>query len=597
VTGIAARSFGRVLVANRGEIALRVVRACRDSGLESVAVYADQDAHLPFVRAADHSVPLDGRSPAQTYLNVGRLLAAARQAGADALHPGYGFLAENHGFARTVLDAGLVWVGPPPDVIAGLGDKVRARGIAAAVGAPLLPGTRDPVADAAEAVAFAERHGLPVAIKAVHGGGGRGMRVARELAEVAELFTAAAREAATAFGNAQCFVEPYVEHARHVEAQVLADAYGEVAVVGTRDCSLQRRFQKLVEEAPAPFLSESQRRELERAAAAICRAAGYVNAGTVEFLLSPAGNLAFLEVNTRLQVEHTVTEETADVDLVRAQLMIAAGSTLNAALGLPDGRADPPVSRRHSIQLRINAENPAAGFVPSAGTLTAFRPPTGPGVRLDTGVLTGNAIGDQFDSLLAKLVVTGHSRAEAIQRARRALDEFEIEGVPTTLPFLRDVLRHPAFAASAADEFRVHTCWVEEDYLPTAEMPGPGSQSYATARVAVRVGTRWLTVDLPGMTGAADGPLRQARRQARERLHRQEHAGGGELNAPMQGTVTRVMAEEGQHVAAGQVLMLVEAMKMENPLRAPHAGIVTGIQVVAGDTVRQGEPLCKVSAP
>jgi acetyl-CoA/propionyl-CoA carboxylase biotin carboxyl carrier protein len=596
VTAAAAGSrpaeFKRVLIANRGEIALRVVRACRDAGLASIAVYADPDAGAPFARLADEALPLGGTTSAGTYLDIAKLLAAAGQAGAEAVHPGYGFLAENADFAQAVLDAGLTWIGPPPEVIRVLGDKVRARAIAARVGAPLVPGTTSPVADAAEAVRFAEQHGLPVAIKAAHGGGGRGLRVARDIGEVAGLFDAAVREARSAFGRGECFVEAYVEHGRHVEAQVLADTAGTVLVVGTRDCTLQRRYQKLVEEAPAPFLSEEQRTVLERSAAAICREAGYVNAGTVEFLLAPSGELSFLEVNTRLQVEHSATEESTDLDLVRAQLVIAAGHPVQTALGSGAEEISP---RRHAIEFRINAEDPAAGFVPSTGTITRFRAPGGPGIRLDSGVEAGDAIQGQFDSLLAKLVVSGRDRAQAIERARRALAEFDIAGVRTTLPFLRTVLTEPAFTASGPDGFAVHTSWIEQDYQPVpgaTDSPDPADQ--ADERVAVQIGGRWLAVDVPGLAQAREGPLVRAREQARERLERAAQQAGDVVSAPMQGTVVRIAVAEGDEVAAGQLLAVVEAMKMENPLRAPHPGQVRGLRVAAGDTVAQGAVLCRV---
>jgi acetyl-CoA/propionyl-CoA carboxylase biotin carboxyl carrier protein len=573
--------FKRVLIANRGEIALRVVRACRDASLTSIAVYAEPDAGAPFARLADEALPLRGTAPADTYLDVATLLAAAGQAGAEAVHPGYGFLAEDAGFAQAVLDAGLAWIGPPPAVIRALGDKVAARAIAARAGAPLLPGTNRPVAGPAEAVRFAEEHGLPIAIKAAHGGGGRGLRVAREAGEVAGLFEAAVREARAAFGRGECFVEAYVEHGRHVEAQVLADVHGDVLVAGTRDCTLQRRYQKLVEEAPAPFLTEAQRTTLERSAEAICREAGYVSAGTVEFLLSPRGELSFLEVNTRLQVEHTVTEESADIDLVRAQLLIAAGHPLAVAAGT---RAAP---RRHAIEFRINAEDPAREFAPSAGPITRFRPPSGPGIRLDSGVEAGSVVGGQFDSLLAKLVVTGRDRTQAIERARRALREFDIAGVHTTLPFLRAVLAEPAFTAEAPGGFAVHTRWIEQDYQHAA----------ATAdddRIMIRVGRRWLPVAVPGLVQAREGPLALARQQAREQRQQAGQAAGDAVTAPMQGTVVRVTVAEGEQVTAGQVLAIVEAMKLENPLRAPHAGQVAGLHVSAGDTVSQGTLLCRV---
>jgi acetyl-CoA/propionyl-CoA carboxylase biotin carboxyl carrier protein len=593
MTGPRPAEFKRVLIANRGEIALRIVRACRDAGLTSIAVYADPDAEAPFARLADEALPLDGTTPAATYLDMTKLLAAAEHAGAGAVHPGYGFLAENAGFAQAVIDAGLTWIGPPPEVIRALGDKLAARAIAARVGAPLLPGTPHPVADAAQAVAFARASGLPFAIKAAHGGGGRGLRIARDLDEVPGLFEAAVREAKAAFGRGECFLEAYVERGRHVEAQILADTYGDLLVVGTRDCTLQRRYQKLVEEAPAPFLSAAQQATLERSAAAICADAGYVSAGTVEFLLSADGQLSFLEVNTRLQVEHCVTEETTDVDLVRAQLLIAAGRPLTEAAG----RRDDLTARRHAIEFRVNAEDPDRGFAPSTGTITRFRPPGGPGVRVDSGVEAGSVIGAQFDSLLAKVIVTGRDRPQALERARRALAEFDLAGVRTTLPFLRQVLTEPAYTAAGPDGFAVHTRWIEQDYLPAAAAgpdPQTGPEEPDGERVAVRVGRRWLSVDVPGLARAREGPLVLAREQARERLERAAQAAGDAVRAPMQGTVIRVEVADGDEVAAGQLLAVVEAMKMENPLRAPHPGRVTGLHVAAGDTVAQGATLCQV---
>jgi acetyl-CoA/propionyl-CoA carboxylase biotin carboxyl carrier protein len=600
-------TFKRVLIANRGEIALRVVRACRDAGLTSIAVYADPDAGAPYAQLADEAVALGGSTAADSYLDIGRLLAAAGQTGADAVHPGYGFLAENADFAQAVMDAGLTWIGPPPGVIRALGDKVQARAIARQAGAPLVPGTTAPVADAAQARQFAEQHGLPIAIKAAHGGGGRGLRIVRDLDEVVPLFDAAVREATAAFGRGECFVEAYVERGRHVEAQVLADTQGTVVVVGTRDCTLQRRYQKLVEEAPAPFLTDPQQDLLERSAAAICAAAGYVNAGTVEFLLSPRGELSFLEVNTRLQVEHSATEESTDTDLVRAQLLIAAGHTVAAALGR--GAAGPgpvTVARRHAIEFRVNAEQPGQGFAPSTGTITGLRVPSGPGVRLDSGVEAGSEVGGQFDSLLAKLIVTGRDRRQALERARRALAEFEVTGVQTTLPFFRAVLAEPAFTAEGPDGFAVHTRWIEQDYRPgpdaadaaggpdAAGSPdGSGADSLGDG-VPVRIGRRWLTADVPGLAQAREGPLARARQQARERQERAGQAAGDVISAPMQGTVLRVAVADGDEVAAGQELLVVEAMKMENPLRAPHPGRVTGLQAAAGDTVAQGTVLCRV---
>ena len=613
----------RVLIANRGEIALRIVRACRDAGVASIAVYAGPDEGAPYTVLADEAVSLAGTGPADTYLSAGKLLAVAEQAGADSVHPGYGFLAENADFAQAVLEAGLAWIGPPPDVIRVLGDKVRARAVAARAGAPLVPGTSQPGADPAEAMRFAERHGLPLAIKAAHGGGGRGLRIARATSEIAAQFDAAVREAQAVFGRGECFVEAYVERGRHVEAQVLADTHGQVLVAGTRDCTLQRRYQKLVEEAPAPFLTDDQRDVLEHSAAAICRAAGYVSAGTVEFLLSAAGELSFLEVNTRLQVEHSATEETIDVDLVRAQLLIAAGHPLATAIGgappPADGAARPPGdgagegdgatatirARRHAIEFRVNAEDPGHGFAPSTGTITRFRVPGGPGVRVDSGVEAGSVVTGQFDSLLAKVIVTGRDRAQAIDRARRALAEFDIGGVRTTLPLLRAVLTEPAFTGHGAGGFSVHTSWIEHDYLPAiaAAPPGPDEAGESGDRVAVRIGHRWLTANVPGLAQAREGPLARAREQARERLARAAgaraaraaRAADGTVTAPMQGTVVRVPAADGEEVAAGQVIAVVEAMKMENPLRAPHAGRVTGLQVSAGDIVAQGATVCNVT--
>jgi acetyl-CoA/propionyl-CoA carboxylase biotin carboxyl carrier protein len=594
--------FKRVLIANRGEIALRVVRACRDAGLTSIAVYADPDANAPFARLADEALPLGGTTSAETYLDIAKVLAAAGQTGAQAVHPGYGFLAENADFAQAVLDAGMTWIGPPPGVIRALGDKVQARAIAARVGAPLVPGTASPVADAAEAVRFAEQYGVPLAIKAAHGGGGRGLRVARAIGEVAALFDAAVREATSAFGRGECFIEAYVEHGRHVEAQVLADTAGTVIVVGTRDCTLQRRYQKLVEEAPAPFLSQAQRAVLERSAAAIFREAGYVGAGTAEFLLAPSGELSFLEVNTRLQVEHSATEESTDVDLVRAQLLIAAGHQVRTAIGSPAPAADGDQAagddkrqgispRRHAIEFRVNAEDPARGFVPSTGTITRFRAPSGPGIRLDSGVEAGDSVPGQFDSLLAKLIVTGRDRGQALERARRALAEFDIAGVRTTLPFLRTVLTEPAFTASGPAGFAVHTSWIEKDYQPD---PGAGAGEQDDERVAVQIGGRWLAVDVPGLVQAREGPLVRAREQARERRERAAQQASDVISAPMQGTVVKVAVAEGEEVSAGQLLAVVEAMKMENPLRAPHAGRVAGLHVRAGETVAQGAVLCRV---
>ena len=576
----------KVLVANRGEIAVRIVRACRDAALASVAVYADPDAEAPFVALADEAVALNGTTSAETYLDIDKVIDAAASTGADAVHPGYGFLAENAAFAQAVLDAGLIWIGPPPDVIRTLGDKVQARAIAAKVGAPLVPGTEYPVDGPDEAVVFAARHGLPIAIKAAHGGGGRGMRIARTQDEIGELFDAAVREATASFGRGECFVESYVARGRHVEAQVMADRYGSVRVVGTRDCTLQRRYQKLVEEAPAPFLTEAQRVEIEDSATAICAEAGYVGAGTVEFLLAPSGALSFLEVNTRLQVEHSATEESTGLDLVRAQFLIAAGHPLGDALG-----GDPQAAVRHAVEFRINAEDPAQGFAPSGGTITGFVRPDGPGIRLDSGVATGSVVGGQFDSLLAKLVVSGRDRVQVLERARRALAEFEITGVRTTLPFFRAVLEDPAF--TAADGFGVHTRWIEEEYLAgqttTDAAPADGG-------LAVQIGNRWVPVAVPGLLAARGDRLREVRERARERTQRAEQASDDVVSSPMQGTLTQLHVAEGDDVVAGQAVAVVEAMKMENQLRAPHPGRVSDLRVTVGDTLAQGAVVCRVTS-
>ncbi|MGA9694612.1 MAG: biotin carboxylase N-terminal domain-containing protein, partial [Pseudonocardiaceae bacterium] len=483
----------KVLIANRGEIAVRVIRACRDAGLTSVAVYADGDRDAPFVTLADEAFALGAASAAGSYLAQAKLLDVAARAGADSVHPGYGFLAENADFAQAVIDAELTWIGPSPQAIRDLGDKITARQLASKAGAPLVPGTRDPVSGPDEVVAFATEHGLPVAIKAAFGGGGRGLRVAHTIAEIPELFDSAVREAVSAFGRGECFVERYLDRPRHVEAQVLADQHGNIVIVGTRDCTLQRRHQKLVEEAPAPFLSDEQRHTIYEAARAICAEAGYTGAGTVEFLVGADGTVSFLEVNTRLQVEHPVSEETTGLDLVREQFRIAAGEKLTL-------RCDPP-SRGHAIEFRINAEDPARGFLPVPGVVTVFDPPSGPGVRLDAGVRAGTVIGDQFDSMLAKLIVVGADREQALARARRALAEFTVEGLPTVIPFHRAVVDDPAFAATDADHFTVHTRWIETDFSAQFQPYGAveeGPPEAPRQTVVVEVGGRRLEVSLPG---------------------------------------------------------------------------------------------------
>jgi acetyl-CoA/propionyl-CoA carboxylase, biotin carboxylase, biotin carboxyl carrier protein len=578
----------KVLVANRGEIAVRVLRACTDAGLAGVAVYADPDRDAPFVRLADEAFALGGSTAAESYLDIDKVVEAARRAGADGVHPGYGFLSENADFAQAVIDAGITWIGPSPQAIRDLGDKVTARHIAMRAGAPLVPGTAGPVSGAEEVVAFAREHGLPVAIKAAFGGGGRGMKVAREEGEIAELYDSAVREAVAAFGRGECFVERYLDRPRHVEAQVLADVHGGVVVVGTRDCSLQRRFQKLVEEAPAPFLTDDQRATIHSASKAICREAGYHGAGTVEFLVGQDGLISFLEVNTRLQVEHPVSEETSGLDLVREQFRIADGHELAV-------RED-PVPRGHSIEFRINGEDAGRGFLPAPGTVTAISFPMGPGVRVDAGVEAGSVVGGQFDSLLAKLVVTGADRAQALERARRALAEFRVEGLATVLPFHRAVVEDPAFAS---EEFTVHTRWIETEWGGTVEpfTGGADAEEDGAPRrsVVVEVGGRRLEVSLPGDLALGGGPPATAA-PPRRRGGRKggAAASGGAVTAPMQGTIIKVAVADGDTVSAGDLVVVLEAMKMENPVTAHRAGTVTGLSAEPGASVAQGSVLCEI---
>ncbi|MGA4990491.1 acetyl/propionyl/methylcrotonyl-CoA carboxylase subunit alpha [Nonomuraea bangladeshensis] len=577
----------KVLIANRGEIAVRVARACKDAGIGSVAVYADQDLDALHARLADEAYALGGQSPAETYLDIAKLLDVAARSGADAVHPGYGFLSENAAFAQAVIDAGLTWIGPPPAAIAALGDKVQARHIAQKVGAPLVAGTKDPVSGADEVVAFAGEHGLPIAIKAAYGGGGRGLKVARTLEEIPELYESAVREAVAAFGRGECFVERYLDRPRHVETQCLADAHGTVVVVSTRDCSLQRRHQKLVEEAPAPFLTAEQERLLRDSSKAILREAGYVGAGTCEFLVGQDGTVSFLEVNTRLQVEHPVTEEVAGVDLVREMFRIAGGEAL--------GYDDPPL-RGHSIEFRINAEDAGRGFLPAPGTLTSMRPPAGPGVRLDAGYEAGMTVPGAFDSLVAKLVVTGRDRREALDRARRALAEFEIDGMPTVLPFHRAVVTDPAFTG---EPFAVHTRWIETEWDNTVE-PYQGAvatgEEAARERVTVEVGGKRLEVLLPaGLGAAAATPSANRAPQKRARAGARKPAAGGDtLVSPMQGTIVKVVAADGDTVAEGDTIVVLEAMKMEQPLTAHKSGTVTGLAAAIGQTVTSGAVICEI---
>ncbi|WP_330319472.1 ATP-grasp domain-containing protein [Streptomyces clavifer] len=578
----------KVLIANRGEIAVRVARACQDAGIASVAVYADPDRDALHVRAADEAFALGGDTPAASYLDMAKVLQAAKDSGADAIHPGYGFLSENAEFAQAVLDAGLTWIGPPPQAIRDLGDKVAARHIAQRAGAPLVAGTPDPVSGSAEVVAFAENNGLPVAIKAAFGGGGRGLKVARTLEEIPELYDSAVREAVAAFGRGECFVERYLDKPRHVETQCLADQHGNVVVVSTRDCSLQRRHQKLVEEAPAPFLTPAQNAELYAASKAILKEAGYVGAGTVEFLVGADGTISFLEVNTRLQVEHPVTEEVTGIDLVREMFRIADGEEL--------GYTDPPV-RGHSFEFRINGEDPGRGFLPAPGTVTTFTPPTGPGVRLDAGVESGSVIGPAWDSLLAKLVVTGATREQALQRAARALGEFTVQGMATAIPFHRAVVTDPAFTA---DPFRIHTRWIETEFVNTIKpftVPTDTDTDEDTGRetVVVEVGGKRLEVSLPsslGMTLARTGLAAGAKPKRRAARKAGSAASGDTLASPMQGTIVKIAVEEGQEVKEGDLVVVLEAMKMEQPLNAHRSGTVKGLTIEVGASVTSGATIC-----
>ena len=583
----------KVLVANRGEIAVRVIRAAADAGIGSVAVYADPDADGLFVQLADEAYALGGATPADSYLDIAKILTVAQRSRADAVHPGYGFLAENAAFAQAVIDAGLIWIGPPPSAIEALGDKVKARHIAEKVGAPLVPGTPEPVADADEIFAFATEHGLPIAIKAAYGGGGRGLKVARELTEIPDLFESATREAVSAFGRGECFVERYLDRPRHVETQCLADAHGHVVVVSTRDCSLQRRHQKLVEEAPAPYLSSEQVDRLYTASKAILLEAGYVGAGTCEFLVGQDGTISFLEVNTRLQVEHPVSEEVSGLDLVTEMFRIAEGEPL--------GYGDPEL-RGHAIEFRINAEDAGRTFLPGPGTLTAWQPPAGPGVRVDEGYRAGMTVPGAFDSLIAKIIVSGADRETAIARSRRALAELVVDGMPTVVPFHRAVLDDPAFTATDG-QFGVHTRWIETEFSgQIAPYDGPPADALTPeekTRVVVEVDGKRLEVVLPAGLGGSgrNGATRStARRPARRQGGRTPGSGpsGDALTSPMQGTVVKVVVAEGDAVEAGDLVVVLEAMKMEQPLNAHRAGIVTDLSAEPGATVTSGSVLCRI---
>lgn len=575
----------KVLIANRGEIAVRIVRACADYGVQSVAVYADADIDALHARMADEAYGLDGQRPADTYLNIDKLLAVAKRSGADAVHPGYGFLSENAGFARAVIDAGLAWIGPPPAAIEALGDKVQARTIALAAGAPLVAGTPGPVKDVTEVLAFAERHGLPIIIKAAFGGGGRGMKIAWRMDEVADLYDSAVREAITAFGRGECFVEQFLDRPRHIEAQVIADQHGHVLVLGTRDCSLQRRNQKLVEEAPAPFLSDAQRERIHASARDICARAGYVSAGTVEFLLSPSGTISFLEVNTRLQVEHPVTEETTGIDLVVEQLRVADG--------LPLSITETPAPRCHAFEFRINAEDVGRGFLPAPGPVHVFEPPSGPGVRVDTGVLSGGSVPGTFDSLMAKLIVTGATRAQAIARARRALREFRIEGVASVLPFHRAVMEHADF--TSADSFQVHTRWIETDFantLAAAVRAEPPASEAPLVRTAIEIDGRRLALGLPAvlLRGLQTAPGGDA---AAPPAEAPEAADPAAVAAPIAGTLQSWKVADGDTVAAGDTIAAMEAMKMEMAVIAHRAGRIT-LKAAQGAYLKAGAAVAEI---
>ena len=578
--------LSKVLIANRGEIAVRVIRACKDAGIGSVAVYAEPDRDALFVRLADEAYSLDGSTPAASYLSIEKILALAARSGADSVHPGYGFLAENADFAQAVIDAGLIWIGPPPAAIRSLGDKVAARHIAQKVGAPLVSGTKDPVKDADEVVAFARENGLPIAIKAAFGGGGRGLKVARNLEEVAEMYESAVREAVSAFGRGECFVERYLDKPRHVETQCLADQHGNVVVISTRDCSLQRRHQKLVEEAPAPFLTEGQIKTLYDSSKAIMREAGYVGAGTCEFLVGQDGVISFLEVNTRLQVEHPVSEEVTGIDLVREMFRIAAGEEL--------GYDDPAVVG-HSIEFRINAEDGGRGFLPAPGTLTKWEPPTGPGVRVDGGYTAGETVPGAFDSLIAKLIVTGRNRDEALARSRRVLDEFVVDGMPTVIPFHRVVVDDPAFIGDGKT-FSIFTSWIETDFDnriepyngDTATTDFGAEEPAERERVTVEVGGKRIEVILPSGLGATAGAARGSKKAKHSVKKAGVAASGDSLTSPMQGTIVKIGVEEGQEVAEGDLVVVLEAMKMEQPINAHRAGVITGLNAEVGVTVGAG---------
>ena len=586
---IETKKITKVLVANRGEIAVRVIRAAKDAGIPSVAVYAEPDAEAPFVHLADEAFALGGQTSADSYLNFDKILDAAKKSGANAIHPGYGFLSENGDFAEAVENAGLIWIGPSPDSIRKLGDKVTARHIALAANAPMAPGTKEPVKDADEVVEFAKEHGLPIAIKAAFGGGGgRGMKVAHSLDEVRDLYDSAVRESMAAFGRSECFVERYLDKARHVECQVVADMHGNYVVVSTRDCSLQRRFQKLVEEAPAPFLTDEQNERLHQSAKDICREAGYYGAGTVEYMVADDGLISFLEVNTRLQVEHPVSEEVTGWDLVREQFRIAEGKELS--------RKEDPIPNGHAIEFRINGEDPGSNFMPAPGTVTKYVEPSGPGVRMDSGINEGEVIGGQFDSMLAKLIVWGKDRDQALARSARALDEYQVEGLATVIPFDHRIVKNPAFVGDGSS-FDVYTKWIEQEWMETNPIEPYAGDTDAdedttpSQKVVVEIDGRRVEVALPGDLALGGGNGGAKKKKSKKRRGGGKAVSGDAVVAPMQGTIIKVNVEEGQEVQEGETVVVLEAMKMENPVKATKSGTVTGLDVEEGKGVSKGDPL------
>ena len=587
-SGVQKNSITKILIANRGEIAVRIARACKDSGISSVAIYADSDRDSLHVLHADEAYSLNGNVASETYLSIPKILEISKRSGADAIHPGYGFLSENAEFAQSVIDAGLIWIGPSPASINALGDKVQARHIAAKVGAPLVPGTKDPVKNAQEVVEFANKYGLPIAIKAAFGGGGRGLKVARTQEEIVELYESAVREATAAFGRGECFVERYLDRPRHVETQCLADKFGNVVVISTRDCSLQRRHQKLVEEAPAPFLTDDQRRQLYDSSKSILKEANYEGAGTCEFLIGQDGTISFLEVNTRLQVEHPVSEEVTGIDLVREQIRIASGEKL----GYHD-----PIVNGHSIEFRINGEDPGRNFLPAPGQLKVWKEPSGTGVRIDAGFKQGDVIGGNFDSLLAKLIVTGANRTEAIERAKRALSEFEAEGIATALPFHRAVLNDPAFApVDPLQKFSIYTSWIESEFKNEIPQYQDSSSSIVLedrSSLVLELNGKRIEITMP--VGLSSGGVKQKKPPvARHQRTTLGSLDSDAVQSPMQGTVVKIAVKNGQKVSQGELLFVIEAMKMEQPISAHKDGVIGDLSVEVGASVANGAVLLEI---